>query len=607
MKMMKKTVKATLALVLLCSAVFAQNLADARKAIDAEQYQKAKNILKNLISSKPGDAENYFYLGNIYLTDDYIDSAKAVFTKGVSADAEFALNYVGLGAVDLLSNNKTAAKANFEKAQSLVKKKDDGPALYTGKAYILAKDYDAALTYLESGPKAAKVINPKDAEVYVAIGDAYRDRKTGNDLSTAYSNYQTAIEMDKDLIRPHLELAIIQKRAFAWNGAVDAFNAIIQANPTYGPAYRELAETYRDWAIAEPKDFDAHIKLGLQAYDKYLTLTDQSLESRLRHADYLVYAKDWQQLQKEAAAMAKERGANERVLRYLGIAAYENKDYPAAENALNEWITKADPKRLLAIDYLDRGLAKVNVGLAATPPNTAKITEGITDLRKAVSMDSTGTSAEGVEDVAKALFTAKLYDLAGDVYEVAATNPSLSKSIPAYYYVGYSNYLHYALTYANDTTATREQGKPYLVKADTAFASVIKAAPTQYDAYYYRARLAKYADDPKNPTGSFVPAWEKYISMITTKTEPLTDTEKAHLVEGYNVLGGFYLPKSTFISDPAVSSDEKLAAIAKAEDYFNKTLALDANNAYAKAVLDGLGQYKAFVTAAPAPAPAPAK
>ena len=38
--MMNKAIKITLGLMLVGSAVFAQSLAEARKAIDAEQYQK---------------------------------------------------------------------------------------------------------------------------------------------------------------------------------------------------------------------------------------------------------------------------------------------------------------------------------------------------------------------------------------------------------------------------------------------------------------------------------------------------------------------------------------------------------------------------------------
>lgn len=58
--MMKKAIKITLGFVLVGSAVFAQSLTDARKAIDAEQYQKGKAILNTLTSTQPTNSENFF-------------------------------------------------------------------------------------------------------------------------------------------------------------------------------------------------------------------------------------------------------------------------------------------------------------------------------------------------------------------------------------------------------------------------------------------------------------------------------------------------------------------------------------------------------------------
>ena len=594
--MMKKTVKATLALILLCSAVFAQNLDDAKKAFDAEQYQKAKGILNNLIKAKPADAENYFYLGNIYVTDDNIDSAKAVFAKGVAADAEFALNYVGLGTIDLLNNNKAAAKTNFEKAQSLVKKKDHTPALYTGKAYIMAKDYDAALNYLEnpSNPAAAQVKNPKDAEVLVAIGDAYRGK---NDLSNAYKAYAAAGNMNPALVRPKLEQAIITKRAFAWTDAVAEFNKIIAANPNYAPAYRELAETYLYWARADAaKDYDSHIQLGVQSYDKYLNLTDKSLESRIRHADFLVYAKDWKQLQAEADAMSQIAGADARVLRYKGLAAFQNKDYKTAESAFDQWIAKADPKRVIpAVDNFYRGQAKVSVGIGP-PADLTKIQQGLEDLKKAVAADS--TNADDVEEVAAALRTAKIYDLAGDASEIATKTPSASKRVLDYYWVGWSNYYHFMIKYAKDSV-NRDQGKLYLAKADTAYGSLLKLSPTYADAYYWKAKISKEVDDQKTPQGLMLPYWNKFISEVAPKTDQ-TAGDKSHLIEAYKALAFYYIPKMETLNDATLSVDQKVASIVKSEEYFNKILAIDPNDSYSKQMVERFASIKDVLTA-PAP------
>src|SRR5437879_5758535 len=106
MKIISKIATAGLGLVFMGSSVFAQSLADAKKAIDAEQFQKAKSMLKNLVVTQSTKDENYFYLGWVYIKQDYIDSASAVFQKGVGVNPKSALNYAGLGIVGRLNKDK---------------------------------------------------------------------------------------------------------------------------------------------------------------------------------------------------------------------------------------------------------------------------------------------------------------------------------------------------------------------------------------------------------------------------------------------------------------------------------------------------------------------
>jgi thioredoxin-like negative regulator of GroEL len=45
----------------------AQDLEPAKKAIDAEQFEKAKSLLKSIIQAKPSNGKAAFLLGTIYL------------------------------------------------------------------------------------------------------------------------------------------------------------------------------------------------------------------------------------------------------------------------------------------------------------------------------------------------------------------------------------------------------------------------------------------------------------------------------------------------------------------------------------------------------------
>src|SRR5476651_861975 len=122
MKVINKAAIVALGLLFAGSAVFAQSLPDAKKAIDAEQFSKAKGMLKNLTVTQPTKDENFFYLGYVYLYQDYSDSAKVAFNKGIAINPKSALNYVGLGLIDRLDKNDASAKGNFDKAIALAGK-----------------------------------------------------------------------------------------------------------------------------------------------------------------------------------------------------------------------------------------------------------------------------------------------------------------------------------------------------------------------------------------------------------------------------------------------------------------------------------------------------
>src|ERR1700739_3577980 len=136
MKLINKVAISGLGLMFMGSSVFAQSLTDAKKAIDAEQFQKAKSMLKNLVTTESAKDENYFYLGWVYIKQDYPDSAKTVFQKGISVNPKSALNYVGLGVVAHLDKDQAGTSSNFAQAVALAGK-DTKPYVYMGKGYLL--------------------------------------------------------------------------------------------------------------------------------------------------------------------------------------------------------------------------------------------------------------------------------------------------------------------------------------------------------------------------------------------------------------------------------------------------------------------------------------
>ncbi|WP_238989354.1 tetratricopeptide repeat protein [Mucilaginibacter terrigena] len=528
--MISKISKIVLALTLVgSSTVFAQSIADAKKAIDAEQFQKAKSMLKNLTVTQGTKDENFFYLGWVYILQDYPDSAKTIFQKGIAVNPKSALNYAGLGAAAFLDKDKATATTNFNQAVSLAGK-DSKPYLYVGRAYLLndedgkvpAADANAAINVLNKG----KLVDKKDAEILVALGDALRTQSKNTD---ALGNYQAALEIDPKLAHAKVATGVIWKYANNFESSETEFKNALAIDPNYGPAYREWAETDVRWALSDPKMASVKIKQGADNYRKYLSLTDMSIESRLRYADFLLYAGDYKTLQTEAAALAGSANSNLKVYRYIAYAAYENKDYPAGLAAMNTWITKADPKRIITRDYVYQGRLQL-----ANKQDSL----GILTLRKALALDT--SKVDVYPEIAKALYGQKKYVESGEAYAtfIAKSNKA---TLNDYLSEGLSYYKGFTEQYFSTAKPKPVPDTTLLVKADSAFSYIQhKASAPVAIVALYQARVNDFKEPDRNTSkGLAKPYYEQYIQLQTAKTTT-SDNDKLFLAEAYAYLGTYY-------------------------------------------------------------------
>ncbi|TCD11560.1 hypothetical protein EZ449_04675 [Pedobacter frigidisoli] len=566
MKILKKAITLNLGLVLMGSAVFAQDLNDAKKAIDAEQYQKASSMLKSLVSTKATDGNNYYNLGLVYLKTGYIDSARAVFNKGLATDPKNNLNLIGLGEADMLSNNPTSAKTNFDKAVAIASK-DYKTYLYIGKAYLAQDkpsddvskpDFTSALANITKADELDS--KDKDAEIFLAQGDAYALQKKN---SEALGPYMRVNDIDPTNRRAKTQIGRMYKDSRAFAEGEKELNDVITADPNYGPAYRELGELYLLWSSFGVNKERA--TKGIENYKKYLDLTDKSLESQLRYAQFLFYAKDYQTLEQVATALQVPANDPKGIVvsRLKGWSAYENKNYPQALKSMDEFFAKEkDPNKILGFDYLYLGKAQLKAGQDSL---------ALINITKAVEKDSANT--EALAEVAKTFFDAKKYAKSAQIYDkVIAAGPNSKGVLYSYFYNGLAYYFDYATQYS----AKKNPSKDLLVKADSSIAKVTQLAPETTDAYLYRARINSLLDDEKTPKGLMVPYFETFIQKVTEKPELVTPNAKK-LSEAYDNIGGYYY-----------NSDK-----AKAKEYFDKSVAVYPAGTFAAAKLKEL--------AAPAP------
>ena len=540
----------SIALLTSVTLSYAQDLDQAKKTIDAEQFEKAKGILKAIINTNPDNGKAAFLLGSVYLNQNSADSAKIYFQKGLVAKLDSKFNYIGLGQMDLDDKNAVAAEANFALATKDIRKKDSEQYVYIAKAYMNANtpDYKKAIDVLNK----AKIANPLDTNVLMAFGDAFYGDKNQND---SYKSYRDAFDADPTLIRAKMQLGVLLKGARAFSEAVKAYDNVVATNPEYGPVYRELAETYYYWGNTDLKNYKEYIVKALAFYEKYMSLTDYSLTSRMRHADFLILAKDYKALEMEANAMKELDKVNPRIFRYLGYSSYENGNVDGAISALENFIATPTNK-IIARDYLYLGLAKMKKAnnLETKVVDFVAFEAGVAQLKKAVEIEITMTN--DLSEVGKKFYEQKLFNEAAAIYEIAVTNVNSKNYLLDNFYLGNSLY------YNNTKKDVVKPDPIQLQKADIAYGNVITASPTTQDAYIFRARTNNLLENDE----MIIKYYQEYIDIVTAKGEEelAKPAVKTKFIESYNAIAA------------AFANTDKV----KAKEYFAKTLALDPTNEY---------------------------
>ncbi|MNX78112.1 hypothetical protein D3C86_1096830 [compost metagenome] len=537
-------------------------------------------------------------MGQIYLVNDRADSAAAIFNQGLTADPKATINNVGLGYVDLLKKDKAGAESKFALATAKLGKKDYEPLLEIGRAYIETPepDYAKALEYLTQ----AKAKNTKDIAIPLALGDAYRGLREG---SLAYTSYGDAMDIDQNSVKAKVGQAIIVRGAQAYDEAVTQLEAIAAETPAYAPTYRELAETYYQWSRMPGTTDEKYLELnkkGVAQYKKYLEAAgDNSLEAKIRYADFLVYSRQYDELQTVSEELAKNPSVDPKIYRYLGYNAFQKtKDYPKALEYLNQMFSKMEKDRVIPLDYMYLGMAEIATNSpkpaaagadstatapVLTPENTANIQKGIANIKKAIDGDKELLGE--VAELAFAKYQEQELQTAVSLFGLVGEYKDTPYYFDSHYYAGEGSY---QIGFKKDTQAKDAEGN-YVNQdlrnqaiADFANAqkelTIIettdnKEAQDKYliNALYYKAFSALGSDDMAQPKGDFVAPFQKLIDTINQRGTQ--EKNKAYLVDGYTYIGLFhYLKQDT----------------AKAKQNFQKVLEIDPANEDVKGYLEAL-------------------
>ena len=101
-------------------------VADAMKALEAKQFDRAKQLLASAIEKNPKDAQAYYYLGVVHSSAGG-DASEAMknFEKAIALDSKLVDAYVNLSALKLEAKDAAGALAVADQGLTLAKKQPD--------------------------------------------------------------------------------------------------------------------------------------------------------------------------------------------------------------------------------------------------------------------------------------------------------------------------------------------------------------------------------------------------------------------------------------------------------------------------------------------------
>jgi tetratricopeptide (TPR) repeat protein len=541
----------------------AQNLQEAITKTENERYELASADYRALIAKEPNKGDNYFFFGENYFKSGEADSANMFYTKGAELNPTYALNYVGIGKVLLNKNDVNAAKTNFFKAASISQNKNAEVFRKIAEAWI-ATDYknpDEAITAANTAIK----LDAKNPDGYIVLGDALLEKNPA-DGGGPIKNYKQATTINPKSAKGIIREGKLYQRGRNYQLALEKYKEAMTIDANFAPAYREIAELY--FLAGQPAK-------SIENWKKYLDLNNSD-QARYRYMTALFSNKQYADAVKEYEGL-KTNGFNNLYLERLAGYSYaemgdktDKEAYNKGLAAINNFFKMAPSTfKFLANDYKYKGILLSRTG---------KDSLAFAEMERAIAFDP-AASGEIYSEMALMAYRGKKYDRVVEVVEKkTASGATLNNN--DYFNYGRANYnlgqnkLIEANTLkdAKARAAREAESQPYMVKADSAFAGLIRLNPNWPTAYVWKGRSSSLI--------SFDLAKPFYDKVLEkTKPEEKTGSYKRDVVEAYEYLGAYYLNNKD--KDNADAMFNALKEIdpnnVKVQNYFNPK-----NNAPAK-------------------------
>ena len=333
---MKKTLF-TFCTVFMLANLNAQSIQEGVNHLYADRFKSAEQTFQKLLAVNPNNADAIYWLGQTYLDMDDNDAARQLYDKALAANGNNPLIMVGKGHLLLIDKKIDEARQQFEAALTVSRtKKGDDPAILNaiGRANVDAKDGN--LTYAVEKLELALQRDPKNADIALNLGNAYRKKDPGQGGGKAYEMYKLASSLSPNFAYPYVRIAKLFETQKQWDLVLENLNKAVQVDPNFSLAYYELFYYYffakQDYTTAESM---------LQKYVGSRPNEDQKEHDYL--AAQLCWArKDYNCAVTKAEAVKTAWGTKmkPRVLKLLAYSYLGKQDFATAKNYVDEFFAK---------------------------------------------------------------------------------------------------------------------------------------------------------------------------------------------------------------------------------------------------------------------------
>jgi len=327
----------------LCTAIVlaninagAQTIQDGVNHLYADRFKNAEQTFQKILAVNPNVSDATYWLGQTYLDMDDNEAARQLYDKALAANGNNPLIMVGKGHVLLLDKKKDEARQMFESAITIsATKKGNDPNILNaiGRANVDAKEgnLEYAVQVLEEALKR----DPKNADIALNLGNAYRKKDPGQGGGKAYENYKLATQLNPSFAYPYVRIAKLFETQKQWDLFLENLNKSVQVDPSFSLGYYELFYYYF---------YKLDYNEATSYFNKYVAsragedrMEDDYLNSQLCWAK-----KDWECAITKAESVKASMGARvkPKVYRQLAYSYFGKGDLVSARTNIDEFFVR---------------------------------------------------------------------------------------------------------------------------------------------------------------------------------------------------------------------------------------------------------------------------